>query len=347
MSVDKKDFYSLSLDALSAWLVGMGEAPFHARQVFHWAYQQNARTFAEMTNVSKTLRESLDAAFEIGPLPILKTAKGGDTTKLLLGLADSRSVECVRIAMRKADTACVSSQVGCSVRCAFCATGQTNCERSLTTGEMVRQVISLNAAGANIGNIVFMGMGEPFHNYEGVVAAVRRFIDPAAFGISASRVTVSTAGIVPMIRRYAQEGLPTELAVSLNAPTDGLRRKLMPGVTRWPLDELLPACREFSEAHRGQPVTFAYVLLDGVNDDFDQAELLARLVRGQPHHVNLIPMNKVTHSSYKAPPNGRIQAFLQKLRAMHVNVSLRQSKGGGIEAACGQLKVAEREAGNA
>ena len=339
MSVARKDFYSLSLDELATWLVGMGEAPFHARQVFQWAYQRNVADFAEMTNVSKALREALAEAFEIGPLPVLKSVSSGDTTKLLLGLPDDKSVECVRIAMRKADTACVSSQVGCSVRCAFCATGQANCERNLTTGEIVREVISLNAAGAQIGNVVFMGMGEPFHNYEAVVAAVRRFTDPTAFGISPSRVTVSTAGIVPMIRRYAHEGLPTELAVSLNAPTDGLRRKLMPGVSRWPLDELLPACREFSAAHGGQPVTFAYVLLDGVNDDFDQAELLARLLRGQPHHVNLIPLNKVAHAAYKAPPNGRIQAFMQKLRAMHVNVSLRQSKGGGIEAACGQLKA--------
>jgi len=333
------DFYGLNMAELEKWLARNKEPAYRAKQIFEWAYQHAADSFDAMSNLPTALRHSLENAFELGPLPIARSTKSGDTTKLLLELADKKTVECVRIAMRKSDTACVSSQIGCVVKCAFCATGQMSCERNLTSGEIVRQVISLTAAGARVGNIVLMGMGEPFHNYEAVVAAVRRFVDPLAFGLSPSRVTVSTSGVAPMIRQYAKEGLATELAVSLNAPTDVLRKRLMPGVSKWRIEEILDACAEFSAAHSGQPVTFAYVLIEGVNDDLDQAEALARLLRGRPHHLNLIPLNRVAHASFKTPSGGRIEAFQGKLRAMHVNVSVRRSKGEGIEAACGQLKA--------
>jgi 23S rRNA (adenine2503-C2)-methyltransferase len=187
-----------------------------------------------------------------------------------------------------------------------------------------------------------MGMGEPFNNYANVVNAVRRLTDRDYLGLSPRRITVSTAGVVPGIHHYAADGLPTELAVSLNASTDEQRRTLMPGVARWSLAQLLEACRHFSEAHGGQPVTFAYVLLGGVNDDFDDAERLRKLLRDQPHHLNLIPWNEVGHAQFRPPGYPRVQAFLHACRRHGLNVSLRRSKGGDIEAACGQLRARQQ-----
>ena len=333
-----RDFYELTVNELTTWLVERGEKGYRAQQIFEWAYQHAATHFGMMSNLPKPLRDALATDFRIGPLPVLASTETPDTTKLLLELDDKRSVECVRIAMRKADTACVSSQVGCVVKCAFCATGQMGCERSLKASEIVAQVIGLAAAGARVGNIVFMGMGEPFHNYDAVVTSVRRFIDPHAFGLSPSRITVSTAGVVPMIRRYAKEGLATELAVSLNATTNTLRTKLMPGIAKWSIDELLGACAEFSRAHSGQPVTFAYVLLAGVNDDKSDAARLAALLHEQPHHVNVIPLNPVPGSQFTASSSYKAQAFVARLRELKVNASLRRSKGADVDAACGQLR---------
>jgi len=197
----------------------------------------------------------------------------------------------------------------------------------------------LRRLGAPLRNVVFMGMGEPFLNYANVVQAVRRLTAPWCFGLSPRRITVSTSGVVPAIHRYAEEKLGTELAVSLNATTDELRRQLMPGVARWSLHQLLEACRHFSESHAGQPVTFAYVLVEGVTDDFADAGRLAKLLGNQPHHLNLIPWNPVPGNAWQAPPYVRVQAFLHACRRQGLNVSLRRSKGGSIEAACGQLRA--------
>lgn len=337
-------FYELELDAVTAWLVERKQPAYRARQVFAWAYQRDAATFADMTDLPADLREALAAHFRFGPLTPTAVSETPDTTKLLVEFADGKSVECVRISMDGSYTACVSSQVGCAMACAFCATGQSVCERSLTAGEIIQQVASINALGAHVRNVVFMGMGEPFQNYANLVRAIRRFTQPQAFAMSPRRITVSTSGIVPGIHRYAEEGLPTELAVSLNASTNELRRELMPGAGRWTLAQLLEACRHFSEAHSGRPVTFAYVLIENVNDAFDDAERLGKLLGETPHHLNVIPFNEVSHGRFKPPAYPRIQAFVQACRRHRLNVSLRHSKGGDIEAACGQLRVREGEA---
>lgn len=340
-------FYDLELQELTDWLTERKYPAYRAKQVFGWAYQRNAAAFSDMTDLPVALREQLAAEFAFGPLLPEAVSATSDTRKLLLRLPGTTPegdlVECVRIAMDDAYTACVSSQVGCAVRCAFCATGQMKCRRSLTTGEIVRQVISLNHLGERIRNVVFMGMGEPLHNYANVVKAVRRFIQPEAFGMSPRRITVSTSGVVPGIHKYAEEGLVTELAVSLNASTNEQRSRLMPGASKWNLGQLLEACRHFSETHGGQPVTFAYVLLDGVNDSFDDCERLAKLLKNQPHHLNVIPFNEVEHAEFQAPIYPRVAAFVQACRRLHLNVSLRHSKGGDIDAACGQLRARHEE----
>lgn len=336
----KTCIYSVEPEELKEWLAGRGEPAFRARQILAAVYQRGITDFGEMTDVPLVLRNRLQANYQVGPLAPLAEHRGEDTVKLLLGMPGGGSVECVRIRMDGAYTACLSSQVGCQVRCGFCATGRQGYERSLTVAEILWQVVTLNALGERVRNVVFMGMGEPFHNYANVVQAVGRLLDKQAFAYSPSRITISTAGVVPAIHRYAEEGLPTELAVSLNATTDEQRQRLMPGVARWPLAKLLEACRHYSEAHGGQPVTFAYVLLQDINDSFDDAARLARLLAHQPHHLNIIPLNATPGSEFQAPPYPRTRAFIQACRREGLNVSLRHSKGGDIEAACGQLRAA-------
>jgi 23S rRNA (adenine2503-C2)-methyltransferase len=349
----KRLLYDLDYEELVEWMKARGQAGYRAGQVFKWAYGRNAASFEQMSDLPQGLRQALEEAFTVGPLAPQRVSTGADTVKLLVEYPEPPGgrVECVRIGMGKTLTACLSTQVGCNVRCAFCATGQLRCRRHLTVGEILQQIISLRAhppgpgeqaptdaeGVLHISNVVFMGMGEPFHNYEHTVAAVRRLTDKRAFGMSPSRITVSTSGVVPMIRRYAREGLHTELTVSLNAPNDEMRGKLMPGVAKWPLAELLAACKEYSQATGGQPVTFAYVLIDGTNDLLDHARDVAKILRHQPHHLNVIPLNTIGHANLKAPSKERVRAFVEHCRKFGLNVSLRKSKGGEIDAACGQL----------
>ncbi len=366
----KSLFYELSHDDLVAWLAERGEPKYRAGQVLEWAYQHNAASFEEMTNVSKDLREALAAEFDIGPLEPVAVAESGGAIKLLLempgavgaeepypaeGLPSAPSaaerkrsagrergiggqVECVAMDMDGYRTACLSSQVGCAIGCAFCASTIGGLERDLSAGEILLQLITLRARVGVIRNVVFMGMGEAFLNYEAVVASIERMIDKRALAMSPRHITVSTAGVVPAIHRYAREGPPTELTVSLNAADQELRDRLMPGVARWDLADLMMACRGFSEARDGQPVTFAYVLLEGVNDGFEEALKLVRLLRPLPHHLNLIPFNEVPERPFKAPDPRRVAAFARKCKQGGLNVSIRESKGQGIGAACGQLR---------
>jgi 23S rRNA (adenine2503-C2)-methyltransferase len=334
-----KHFYSLTREQLTDWMTAHGQPAYRAKQVLEAVYRRALGDFDQMTNLPAALRVDLAEAFDLRPVAPDAVSGNEDTVKLLLSLPGGGQVECVRITMDNAATACVSSQIGCAVGCAFCATGLSVYERSLTVGEILSQVVALNRLGTRARNVVFMGMGEPFNNYANVVNAVRRLTDRDYLGLSPQRITVSTAGVVPGIHHYAADGLPTELAVSLNASTDEQRRALMPGVAKWSLAQLLEACRHFSEVHGGRPVTFAYVLLGGVNDDFDDAERLRKLLRDQPHHLNLIPWNEVGHAEFQPPGYPRVQAFLHACRRHGLNVSLRRSRGGDIEAACGQLRA--------
>jgi len=201
-------FYDLEMTDLSEWLKARKQPAYRARQIFSWAYQRDARSFADMTDLPGALREELTASFAYGPLEPQAVSETEETAKLLVEFHDGKRVECVRISMDGSYTACVSSQVGCAVKCAFCATGQFKCERSLTATEIIQQVVTINSLGERVRNVVFMGMGEPFHNYANVVKTVRRLILPEAFGMSPRRITISTSGVVPAIHRYADEGCP-------------------------------------------------------------------------------------------------------------------------------------------
>ncbi len=331
-------FYDLSFEQLQAWLAQRGQPAYRAAQVFEWAYRHDARTFSEMSNLPKNLRALLADEFAIGPHAPIAAVDDEDAHKMLLAMPEGGEVECVAMRMDGYTTACLSTQVGCAVGCAFCASSIGGCERNLTAGEILLQLMSLRAAEGAIRNVVFMGMGEAFHNYEAVVESIRRMMDRRALGMSPRHITVSTCGVVPMIHRYAEEGPATELAVSLGSANQETRDALMPGVARWDLGDLMAACWAFTEARGGQPVTFAYVLLAGVNDQPEDVDRLARLLTPQPHHLNLIPHNAVPGCGFEAPPETVISDFYRRCRRAGLNVSVRRSKGQSISAACGQLR---------
>jgi len=331
-------FCDLPYDDLVAWFGERGEPRYRADQVFEWAYRRNAASFAEMTSLPKELRTALADDFQVRPLQPAAISESDEAVKLLLAMPAGGQAECVAMQMDGYRTACVSSQVGCSVGCAFCASTIGGCERDLSSGEILLELMILRARVGAIRNVVFMGMGEAFHNYEAVTESVERMMDKRAMGMSPRHITVSTAGVVPAIHRYATEGPPTKLTVSLNAADQELRDRLMPGMARWDLADLMMACSAFSQARGGQRVTFAYVLLREVNDRFEDAEKLIRLLRPLPHHLNLIPFNEVPERPFKAPDPQRVAAFARKCKEGGLNVSIRASKGQGIAAACGQLR---------
>jgi 23S rRNA (adenine2503-C2)-methyltransferase len=311
---------------------------YRAGQIFRWLYQRFALSFEEMTDLPQALREVLTASLTLPGAATVAQHQGEETLKLLLQLPDGAEIECVSIAMEGLPTFCLSTQVGCSLRCAFCASTLQGCSRNLTAGEIVAQAAILGARQGRPGNIVFMGMGEPLLNLDAVVAAIARLTDPHAFGLSPRKLSLPTVGIVPQIRKLGKLNLGVNLAVSLNASRDDQRRELMPGTARWSLAALLAACAEFTEATGGQPVTFAYVLIKGVNDFFEDADRLVALLRPLRHHLNLIPLNPVEHALLQRPSEKHIRQFAEILTKRGLNVSLRHSKGAEIEAACGQLR---------
>lgn len=310
---------------------------YRSRQVGRWVYGRFARTFDEMTDLPAAMRAELAAQIgEIRPAPSsVHTADDGDTVKALF----PASYEAV--AMRYPGgrrTVCISSQAGCGLGCTFCATGQMGLVRSLTAFEIVSQVLW---AGETFGerptNVVLMGMGEPLANYDAVVEAVRSIHDDV--GISARRIVVSTVGLVPQIRRLAAEPIPVTLALSLHAPDDETRNELVPVNRRWPVAECLAAAEEFRRAH-GRRVSVEYALIDGVNDRPWQATELARLLRRTDIHVNLIPLNPTP--GYGVPASPRVQDFASELRSAGLNVTVRDTRGREIDAACGQLATIAR-----
>lgn len=340
-----RSIYALDPDELAVWLAARRQPAYRAQQILKGVYGRRVASFEELSSLPMGLRRQLAAEFEVGGLPVARRWEGADSGKLLLRLGDGARVECVAMRTRWGETACVSSQVGCPMACLFCASGARGLERNLAADEIVRQVISLAEAGAKITNIVFMGMGEPLLNYDAVLEAIAAFTSPERMGLSPRHLTVGTAGIVPAIPRLAEEApRRLELAVSLNAPDDELRRRLMPAAARWSIAELLRACDRWTEARDGQPVTFAYVLMAGVNDSFAQADQLARLLRNRRHFVNLIRMNPVAADGLQPCSRGRARAFADRLAEQGINAALRRSLGGDVRAACGQLRRIDAEA---
>jgi len=331
-------FYELSHQQLVQWLADRGEPRYRADQIFEWVYRRGAADFTKMTNLPQPLQQALATRFELDWPHIVKST-GQPTTKYLLQYPDEVQVECVSIPMGTYYTFCLSSQVGCAMGCVFCASALGSLERNLTTGEIVGQQLAVQRVTHRPRNIVFMGVGEPLANLDNVVAAIRRFTDPHTLDLSPGHITVSTAGVVPGIRRLADMNLGVELAVSLNAVTDSQRRELMPGAARWSIAELLATCRYFTQVTGGQPVTFEYVLMADVNDSLEHANRLAELVGDLRHHANIIPFNAVGHANFRRPAPRRVNQFVAQLRQKGINASVRYSKGTKVDAACGQLRA--------
>lgn len=353
---DVQTFWDLSLADLEARFAEWGQPAYRARQVWRRAYQGFASSFEEMTELPRGLRDRLAASFALVTLQSVtaEDSLDGSTRKVLWRLRDGLTIETVLMRYDQTDrgrarsTLCVSTQVGCAMACVFCATGQQGFLRHLAAGEIVEQVIAfareLRAEGTHLTNIVFMGMGEPLHNYDNTMAAVRRLNDPDGFGLGARHMTLSTVGLVPAIRRLAQEDLQVGLAVSLHAPDDDLRRRIVPTARKYTLDEILDACRYYHE-RTGRRVTFEYCLMAGINDSVEQATRLARRIKDLGAHVNLIPVNPTDNGEIRRPARSQTVAFQRAIQARGLSCTVRVEKGIEIAAGCGQLRGRDERAG--
>ena len=335
----KPNLLGMSGDELQAFVDSIGQRPYRARQLMHWMHRRHVLDFDAMTDISLALRAELKAAATLATPRVIKEERSDDgTIKWLLDVGGGQAVESVLIPEPRRATLCISSQAGCALDCAFCATGQQGFNRNLTAAEILGQVAFASAAVAplEISNIVFMGMGEPLANYRNVVAVTRLLLDDHAYGLSRRRVTISTAGLVPQIKKLAED-CNVALAVSLHAPTDDLRNELVPINRRHPIAELLDACWQYSEVIASRQITFEYVMLDGVNDSIVQAKALIRLLRRRPAKVNLIPFNSFPGSPFRCSSQQAMDAFWQTLNAAGIVATFRRPRGDDIAAACGQL----------
>ncbi len=347
-----------TLESLSARLRAHGEPAYRAKQILEWLYKKRARSWDEMTNLSKPLRAWLADTFELLPLSLVHGKQSLDVTdKLLLELGDRSLIETVIIRApqegvgleHSRKTICISTQVGCAMGCKFCASGLAGLKRDLNAGEIVGQLLHAcyredartpraRAELASFDNIVVMGMGEPLANYEAIVTALTIVNADWGLGFGARRITLSTSGLVPNILRLADEPLGIRLAISLHGATDEVRQQIMPVNKAYPLAKLLPAVKAFSEKH-GRMVTLEFILIEDVNDALDQAEKLRDIALDLHAHVNLIPYNTVEGLPWKRPSINRQEAFANILRKARVSVTLRREKGHDIDAACGQLRL--------
>lgn len=326
-------------DELKEALSALGEKPFRAGQVFSWLHK-GAR-FSQMTNLPLSLREKLMQSGIDQPVSILeaRTSALDGTQKFLFALPDGNCVEGVLMHYHYGATLCISTQVGCKMGCLFCASTLDGCLRNLTAAEMLGQVQCANAelGGERIHNIVLMGSGEPMDNYDEVVRFLRLVSHPDGLNIGLRHISVSTCGLVPQMRRFADEGLPVTLSLSLHAPNDAIRKRIMPIAQRYTIDETLDACRHYLEK-TGRRIVFEYALMDGVNASPACAEELATLLRGMQCHVNLIPLNTVKERNLFGVTEQQVQDFLHVLEKRHISATRRREMGDDIEGACGQLR---------
>jgi 23S rRNA (adenine2503-C2)-methyltransferase len=334
--MEKTDIKNLPLEALESYISGLGKERFRAKQIFKWLYQMDATSFGEMTNVSKEFRQTLEERALISNLvPEVVEASADGTKKYLFRLSDGSAVESVLIPDEGRNTLCISSQVGCAMGCSFCLTGTFGLSRNLTTAEIVNQVCAVKRDDP-VRNIVFMGMGEPLANLAAVIPAVKILTDPDGFQFSNRKVTVSTSGLVPQMAELGK-AVTVNLALSLNATTDEVRSQIMPVNRKYPLKELLAACKAFPLPSR-RWITVEYVLIRDLNDTLDDAKRLVRLISNFPSKVNLIPFNEHEGAGFRSPTQETIDRFHKYLLDKNVTVITRSSRGSDISAACGQLK---------
>jgi len=358
----RRNLVGLGREALAAEMIGFGAEPFRARQLWHWIYHRGATEFGQMTSLSKAFRDRLAEHYELSRPAVSQALASVDgTRKWLLRFADGQEVETVHIPEEERGTLCVSSQVGCTLNCTFCHTGTQALVRNLEPAEIVGQIMvardalgewpSPSGVGANgaapnragddrqVTNIVLMGMGEPLYNYDNVAAAMKIVMDPEGLSISRRKITLSTAGVVPLIRRCGAE-IAVNLAISLHAVRDEVRDQLVPLNRKYPIAELLDACRTYPGSSNARRITFEYVMLKGVNDSPAEARELVRLLAGLPAKVNLIPFNPWPGAPYECSTEAAIAAFSDIVFAAGYSAPVRTPRGRDILAACGQLKSA-------
>ncbi len=336
------NFYSFTLEGLKEYLKGKGKEQFRAQQIFKWVYEQRVTDPEQMTNLSKKFREELPQVLTFELPPVLKHLKSVDgTQKFLFDMGDFNTVEAVLIPSDDRLTLCISSEIGCNIACKFCFTGKQKLKRRLRTEEIVGQFMQVHdrlGEGQRISNIVFMGMGEPLDNPEAVFSTIDVLHSPWGINLSRKKITVSTSGIVPEMWRIADAKV--RMAVSLNGPTDEIRTQVMPINKRWPVAELLKACKDYA-VKTGDKVTFEYVLLKGITDQIEHAHQLVKLVRGVPCKINIIPFNEHPGAGYERPSDAQIELFHKELIDLGAHVLLRRTMGRDIFAACGQLTSAK------
>lgn len=348
-----KDIFDFTKEELKEELEGMGEKPYRAKQVFSWLHAKGVTSFDDMTDLSKELRAKLKETYQIGGLSIqdMQKSRSDGTRKYLFRLCDGELIEGVFMEYREWNTACISSQAGCAMGCRFCASTVDGLSRDMTSGEMAQEIYEMEkSTGKKISHVVVMGSGEPLLNYDNLIRFIEIITDKDGKGMSQRNITVSTCGIVPAIERLAAEKLGREhpqinLAISLHAPTDEKRKKLMPIAEKYSIAEIVKASRAYYEkTHR--KITLEYALVKGVNDSEADARELAKLFRGMPVLVNLIPVNPVTESGYRRPSMEEVINFKNKLENFGINGSIRRELGSDIDGACGQLRMRHsRDAG--
>jgi 23S rRNA (adenine2503-C2)-methyltransferase len=336
--------YDLTLEEWQDWIKENGESSFRAGQIFDWLYVKRVLAFDEMTNLPKGLRDMLKDQFEFVTLTeVAKYQSTDGTVKFLFELEDKNAIETVIMKHSYGNSICVTTQVGCRVGCTFCASTLGGLKRDLRPGEIVAQVVKaqklLDDTNERVSSIVVMGIGEPFENYEATMNFLRIMIHPQGLNIGQRHITVSTSGIVPNIYKFADENLQVNLAISIHAPNDALRSKLMPVNRRFPFADLIEACHYYL-AKTGRRITFEYALMGGVNDQAEHAEELASVLKDMPlSHVNLIPVNFVAERDFKRTPRDDIFTFQRILERNKINATIRREQGSDIAAACGQLRA--------
>jgi len=339
-----RHFCTLSEQEIRDWVQEIGESKFRAGQLVEWVYKKFCLSFDRMTNLSKSFREKLQSSFYLPSLSLKNTQLSLDkeTIKYLWELKDGSLVESVLIMNDEKRTLCVSSQVGCNARCAFCASGKQGLKRNLEAGEIIEQVVQVEATlrekGEKLTNIVFMGMGEPLDNFEGVIASLKTITSENMLNVSKRRITVSTVGVVEGIQKLAEEGLGVNLVLSLHAPTQHVRKKIIPYARKYELADVLRVMREYSKKTK-RDVTYEYILIEGINDQDEHAAQLAELIKRDQCTINLIPYNPVPGLKIRRPSNERIAAFKEILSGAGVRNTQRYTKGKDIAAACGQLAL--------
>jgi 23S rRNA (adenine2503-C2)-methyltransferase len=338
--MEKTDIKSLDLKKLSAYVESIGEKSFRAKQLYEWMHKKLAADFDEMTNLPKSLKEKLlqSAAFTSLVVVDEKISQIDGTRKYLFGLSDGNIIESVLMRYNHGNSVCISSQVGCRMGCRFCASTLDGLERNLSASEMLDQIYRIQKlTGERVSNVVVMGSGEPMDNYDNLIDFIRLLTDENGLNISQRNITVSTCGIVPGIKKLAEEDLQITLALSLHAPNDEVRKSLMPIAKRYSLSEVLPACQEYFDK-TGRRLTFEYSLVSGVNDNLKEAEALATLLKGVNGHVNLIPVNPIKERDYVQSDRKAILSFKNYLEKNGINVTIRREMGRDINGACGQLR---------